>query len=57
VVVAAAEEFQHMLVVEGVVGGPTLPAGAHQALHPEDPEVVRRSRLGDPEELGEIVDT
>ena len=55
VVMAATEELQHMLVVQGIVGGPPGTPCPHQAEHPQNPEVMGRRWLTDPKQLSDIV--
>ena len=56
VIVAATKELHHVLIIQGIVGRPPGATGPHQAQHPQDSEVMRRRRLIDIEELGDVVD-
>jgi len=55
VIVAAAEELQHVLVVQGVVDRSPGSPCPDEPQHPQQAQVVGDGRLCNPKELGEVV--
>ena len=50
------EQLEDVLIVDGVVDQAARAARAHETHAPQQPQLVRRSRLADTDERGDVAD-
>jgi hypothetical protein len=51
-----SEQFENVLIVDGVVDQAARAARAHETHAPQQPQLVRRSGLADADERGDVAD-
>jgi hypothetical protein len=51
-----SEQFENVLIIDGVVDEPTRPARTYEPHAPQQPQLVRRGGLADADERGNVAD-